>query len=413
MPAIHANKSVEARKYSVISLFSGAGGIDYGLEAAGFDTAVCVEMDKYCCETLRTNRPWQVIEKKIEDVSSIELLDNAKLKVKEPALLIGGPPCQPFSKSGYWRNGDSLRLDDPRANTLEEYMRVLEDTLPFVFVIENVYGLAYKGKDEGLEFLKERINKINKKKKTKYSFNWHVINAAKYGVPQIRERVFIVGCRNGVNFKFPEHFVKSDISEGNEKLNSEPYFRNAWDAIGDLDDTRIPAFPSNVGGKWGGLLPSIPEGKNYLWHTERGGGKNLFGWRTRYWSFLLKLSKSMPSWTIQAQPGTAIGPFHWKNRRLSMREMARLQTFPDNVVVTGGISQIQKQIGNAVPSLITEILGKEILDQFFNVANDRRYKLMSPKRDSAPSAEKLYPVSKAYLPLEKERIASNKLLKKT
>ena len=83
------------------------------------------------------------------------------------------------------------------------------------------------------------------------------------------------------------------------------------------------------------LLPTIPEGQNYLWHTERGGGEPLFGWRRRYWSFLLKLAKDLPSWTIQAQPGPATGPFHWDNRRLSVREMARMQTFPDNVVIKG------------------------------------------------------------------------------
>ena len=76
----------------------------------------------------------------------------------------------------------------------------------------------------------------------------------------------------------------------------------------------------------GGLLPSIPEGENYLWHTNRGGGLQLFGWRTRYWSFLLKLAKSLPSWTIQAQPASAIGPFHWRSRKLTTREMCRLQT---------------------------------------------------------------------------------------
>ncbi len=86
---------------------------------------------------------------------------------------------------------------------------------------------------------------------------------------------------------------------------------------------------------------------------------------SRYWSFLLKLHPEKPSWTIQAQPGTAIGPFHWNNRRLTMREMARIQTFPDDVEVLGGNSNVQKQIGNAVPSAIGELLGKEIRRQFF------------------------------------------------
>jgi DNA (cytosine-5)-methyltransferase 1 len=191
----------------VISLFSGAGGLDYGLEAAGFETAVCLEMDKWCCETLRQNRNWPVIEEKIEDVSSEKILEVGGIESGEAALLVGGPPCQPFSKSGYWVSGDSARLNDPRAKTLEEYMRVLEDTLPQAFILENVFGLAYKGKDEGLVYLRETLEKINRKKKTKYSFEWKVLNAAHFGVPQIRERVFIIGSRDGKKFEFP-YFVR-------------------------------------------------------------------------------------------------------------------------------------------------------------------------------------------------------------
>src|SRR5882757_3774886 len=99
----------------VISLFTGAGGLDYGFEAAGFETAVAVEMDRACCETLRANRKWSVIERDIFDVPSEEMLEQANLKKSEAALLIGGPPCQPFSKSSYWARGDAARLDDPRS----------------------------------------------------------------------------------------------------------------------------------------------------------------------------------------------------------------------------------------------------------------------------------------------------------
>ena len=113
----------------------------------------------------------------------------------------------------------------------------------------------------------------------------------------------------------------------------KPY-STAWDAIGDLD-TVANDDGLSLSGKWAELLPSIPEGQNYLWHTSRGGGEPLFGWRTRYWSFLLKLAKDLPSWTLQAQPGPAIGPFHWRNRNLTTRELCRLQTFPDDVVITG------------------------------------------------------------------------------
>ena len=390
---------INSNSLRVISLYSGAGGLDYGLEAVGFETAVCIEMDKHCCNTLRANRSWPVMEGKIESFPTDSILETASLMPRQAALLVGGPPCQPFSKSGYWKTGDALRLSDPRANTLEEYMRVLEETLPCAFILENVYGLAYKGKDEGLLFLQERLDKVNKLKKTHYSFTWKVLNASHYGVPQVRERVFIIGSRDGKTFRFPQPTHAPAIEAIQNGLFASEDYRCAWDAIGDLDDPEEVAFPSKVGGRWGELLPSIPEGKNYLWHTNRGGGKELFGWRTRYWSFLLKLSKQLPSWTIQAQPGTAIGPFHWKNRRLTMREMARLQTFPDNVNVLGGNSNVQRQIGNAVPSLLAEVLGRSIMEQYFHSAASEALVLLPPLRRPIPKAENLFPVPSKYRPV--------------
>src|ERR1700733_9239740 len=111
----------------------------------------------------------------------------------------------------------------------------------------------------------------------------------------------------------------------------------------------------------GELLPSIPEGKNYLWHTNRGGGKRLFGWRTKYWSFLLKLAKNQPAWTIPAQPAQNAGPFHWCNRQLRTAEMLKLQTFPSDIFVAGTRAERQRQIGNAVPPLLAEAVGRAII----------------------------------------------------
>ncbi len=392
-------------KYKAISLYTGAGGLDYGIEAALFETKVAVEMDGWCCRTLRHNRPeWAVLEGKIEDFSTEAMLKAGGMKRKEPDLLVGGPPCQPFSKSGYWVKGDSARLKDPRANTLGEYMRVLEETLPKAFILENVFGLAYKGKDEGLVFLKDTLAEINKRNRTKYSFKWKVLNTAHYGVPQIRERVFIIGSRDGMEFAFPEQrfFDLENPEEGSPDLfgaNNEP-FRTAWDALHDLEHEEDKPVPSRVGGRWGDLLPSIPEGQNYLFHSERGEGKPIFKWRSRYWSFLLKLSKNRPSWTIQAQPGSAIGPFHWNNRRLTMREMARIQTFPDHVEVLGGVSEVQKQIGNAVPSAIGELLGREIRRQFFGEKITSANLSLVPKPAPKPARPtKVYPVAKEYINL--------------
>ena len=189
---------------NAISLYTGIGGLDFGFEAAGFRTAVAVELDPAACRTIRQNRPgWNLIERDIHDVSSAEILDTAGLQVGEADVLIGGPPCQPFSKSSYWVNGDALRLDDPRADTLTAYLRVLRDTRPKAFLLENVYGLVYKGKDEGLQHLVDGIGSINQETGTNYQIGWKLLNAAHFGVPQLRERVFLIGSREGKSFEFP------------------------------------------------------------------------------------------------------------------------------------------------------------------------------------------------------------------
>lgn len=378
----------------VVSLYTGAGGLDLGFEAAGFETAAAIEFDKWACQTLRHNRNWPVFEQDIHEVTSRKIASTAGVKFGDLDVLIGGPPCQPFSKSAYWANGDTNRLDDPRADTLSAYLRVLKDLRPKVFLIENVFGLAFKGKDEGLRLLENTIKEINKEKGTNYSFCYKVLNTADYGVPQVRERIFIIGARDGSEFSFPEptHYNPDKIPEN--LFNRKPWL-TAWDSIGDLSDTSHPNL--TPGGKWGDLLPSIPEGGNYLHHTDRGKGKALFGWRTRYWSFLLKLSKSRPSWTIQAQPGSAIGPFHWKSRRLSVREICRLQTIPDDYEICGNRTEIQRQVGNAVPSLMGEVLALEIRKQLLGKPlNRRKLKLLPNRSDLIPPAERLRPINKKY-----------------
>ncbi len=308
--------------------------------------------------------------------------------------MIGGPPCQPFSKSSYWVKGDAPRLDDPRADTLTAYLRVLRDTRPRAFLLENVYGLVYKGKDEGLRHLLDGIEAINREVGTDYRVAWKMLNAAHYGVPQMRERVFLIGSRDGLQFEFPAPTHESRAEPG--LLDDREPYRTAWDAIGDLPAN--PGEPSlEVGGKWGALLPTIPEGQNYLWHTNLGGGARLFGWRTRYWSFLLKLAKGQPSWTIQAQPGSAIGPFHWLNRKLSTRELCRLQTFPDDLTFDCGRTEVQRMIGNAVPSLIAEVLGRAIRQQLLGSnAELGPLRLIPPRRLPIPGPEPVAPVPVQY-----------------
>jgi len=348
-------------------------------------------MDPAAVATLRANRDWPVLDRDIHAITSQELLKAGSLHEGEADALIGGPPCQPFSKSGYWASGDTLRLDDPRAGTLAAFLRVLRDTLPRAFLLENVPGLAYRQKSEGLDLIARTIRSINRERGTHYELNVAKLNAADYGVPQVRERVFVIGNREGRPFAFP----RPSHGDSDRLLGPLLPRATAWDALGDLELSEQAEL--RLRGKWAELLPSIPEGENYLWHTERGGGLSLFGWRRRYWSFLLKLAKSQPAWTIQAQPGPAVGPFHWKNRRLSARELCRLQTIPDSFVVHGSLQLVQRQVGNAVPSALAEVLARNMRRQLLGEKRvSLKGTLLPERREPVPPPEPVQPVPRRF-----------------
>ena len=159
-----------------------------------------------------------------------------------------------------------------------------------------------------MALLVRAIEAINSARGVNYRLSWAKVNAADFGVPQSREHVFVIGDREGTSFRFP---APTHGPDQNGLLGALETVRTSWEAIGDLEvDSSRPDL--QLRGKWADLVRTIPEGHNYLWHTSRGGGVPLFGWRRRYWSFLLKLAKNRPSWTIQAAPGPATGPFHWE-----------------------------------------------------------------------------------------------------
>src|ERR1041384_2540268 len=384
---------------SVVSLFTGAGGLDVGLEAAGFSVSICVEVDEDARGTLNTNRPqWTLAEPgDIQKTNPGEILTQGGLRKGEVTLLAGGPPCQPFSKSAYWANGDTRGLRDPRANALKAYLKVVEAALPQVILLENVRGLVLNEKDlGGLELLRNGLRRINRRQGSRYKLQVVHLNAASYGVPQFRERVFILASIDGRAIRVPPP------THGDEDQDHLEPYRTAWDAIGHLDNGACPPHLEPTG-KWAGLLKSIPEGWNYLWHTPRHGGEPLFGWRTKYWSFLLKLSKRRPSWTIQAEPGPATGPFHWRNRLLSIAELAHLQTFPDDYEIVGNRRSAQRQIGNAVPCALGEFLGLEIRRQLLDERRVRRQLTLIPRqRDRCPRAHPSRAVPLEYLTLRGE-----------
>lgn len=380
---------------SVLSLFTGAGGLDLGLEEAGFSNRLCVEVDPDARSTLKKNRPGWILSTPgdIHELAPEQILSQANLNPGEVTLLVGGPPCQPFSKSAYWARSGARGLQDPRADTLKAYIKVISTAKPRVLLLENVIGLATKSKNDWINTLRIELQKINRINKTKYNPQVFYVNSADYGVPQIRERVFVLATADGQKFVMPRptHGLHSGL---------EP-FRTAWDAIGHLDVDDWPG-ELNPMGKWAALLSSIPEGHNYQWHTPRGKGEPLFGWRTRFWSFLLKLAKNLPSWTIQASPGPATGPFHWKSRLLSTAELARLQTFPVGYQVEGNRRSAHRQLGNAVPSAIGEMFGLEIRRQLLGEQVRQDLTLIPIKREDCPSPESPSSVPRQYLSLRSE-----------
>lgn len=335
-----------------ISLFTGAGGMDIGVAAAGFRIALATDMDPYCIETLRANMGEEtvILEGRIEDIPTETFLEASGLRRGEVDLIFGGPPCQPYSKSAHWtmREGG---LSDPRSRTLLEFLRVVQEAQPRAFLLENVYGLAYKKYRHILDSF------VLGAEKAGYAVRWKVLNAADYGVPQIRERLFVIGIR-GTTPVFPE----PTHSPGGDLLR-EPYV-TAGQALEGLSVPEEELPELEVRGRWEKELRAIPPGQNYLYLTAHKGHPNpVFRWRQKYWSFLLKLSPDKPSWTIQAQPGPWVGPFHWDSRRLAVGEMKRLMTFPDDYVLVGPRREVQRQLGNAVPPLLAYHLASSILEQ--------------------------------------------------
>jgi DNA (cytosine-5)-methyltransferase 1 len=348
-----------------VSLFSGCGGLDLGLEQAGFRTVLANDIDPRCAASFRANFPdvpFYLGSAADLSLSLMRGLSRGQTD-KEIALLAGGPPCPPYSKSRFYRKDKPRALQDKVGQeTLRAYLNVLELLRPKAFLLENVHGMAYKVHREAFEMLHGKATSLG------YTCACKVTNAANYGVPQVRERFFMVGMQKSIfHFPAPMHAQADtrDLFSGRDGL---PRWRTAGETIGDLDtDENADDAGHFAGGQYHHLLEQIPPGQNYLFFTrERGHPAPVFRWRSRYWSFLLKLSPDLPSWTIQARRSNNMGPFHWRNRILRIEEVKRLQTFPDDWHLAGRVEEQWRQVGNAVPPLLAYHLGKAIAEQLPN-----------------------------------------------
>ena len=338
-----------------VSLFSGAGGLDVASFLAGVPVIFSTDIDADCIETLRANELFadaEILQGDLREIDSSVFQDALKKRAYDQFIVIGGAPCQPFSKAGYWVGHETRRgINDPRAALVNEYLRVVTDLHPDGFVFENVESLLHPTNRVIVDRFIEIVTEQGYRPKIVRA------NAQDYGVPQKRHRLFILGTTGEFKSDEPRrtHCPKAECGA----TGLAPYV-NVGEAIAGFDG---PEFfePEEVvdGGTYGSDLKAIPPGMNYKALTSWYGCPDpKFVAETRYWSFLLKLSPDMPSWTITAQPGPWIGPFHWDNRRLRVPEIAAIQTFPRGYRFCGTRRSIQKQIGNAVPSL----MGKAMIE---------------------------------------------------
>lgn len=338
-----------------ISMFSGAGGLDIGTQLAGVPVLTSLDIFEDSVETMRRNAFFKGTKHECGDITEIDgnhYADILKRENPEKLVIVGGPPCQPFSKAGYWVTNEKRDSSKDPRNLIVPYFNIISDIRPDGFVLENVESIMHPTNREAVETIFENMDRLG------YKYSVLKLNAAEYGIPQKRKRVFFLASKKPINAKL----IKTNGSEKECAKNPElkPYER-VVDWIGKFDSPEYFGDENlSAEGKWEHELTCVPFGKNYIALTERAGYPDpVFVAGKRYWLSLLKLHPFLPSWTVIASPGHWEGPFHWNNRRLSIRELAAIQTFPDDYQFYGSTFSQHKQIGNAVPPL----LGKKVVEE--------------------------------------------------
>ena len=339
-----------------VSLFSGGGGLDISSVLAGVPVVSSTDFDADCIKTLKANEEFfgetEIFEGDLHQIDSDVFKKIVKKRNPDKFIVIGGAPCQPFSKAGYWVTNQVRRgINDPRATLVNEYLRVVTDIEPDGFVFENVESLLHPTNKVIVDTF------INIIEEAGYKYKIVRANALEYGVPQKRKRLFIIGTKG--EFKGDAPIKSHDDPKNCEKSGLKPYVTAGEAIAGYEGDEYFEEYEVAKGGTYYEDLCEVPPGMNYKALTAWAGYPNpKFVADKRFWNFLLKLSPDQPSWTICAQPGPWDGPFHWDNRRLRVPEIAAIQTFPKGYKFCGSRRSVQKQIGNAVPCL----MGKAMIE---------------------------------------------------
>ena len=295
---------------------------------------------------------------------------------------MGGPPCQSFSKNNYWtksgtesqrrklvRRTKSLsentpyiasvalpkqkrRIevdDDQRTSLLMEYARLISELRPIGFLFENVASIRHP---KNAVYLDEFTSACEAEG---FTTREYCLSSERFGVPQKRKRVFVVGHRNRTPVAPAEtHSLEPTLVQDAAVTAKEAIHKFRFKKYFEPEEV--------IEGRWAKYFQDIPPGMNYKALTSWAGYPNpIFEAETKFWNFLLKLHPDRPSWTIPANPGPWIGPFHWSNRRLRTPELAALQSFPDGYTFVGSRRSRVRQIGNAVPPLMGRAILQEML----------------------------------------------------
>lgn len=387
--------SAPRKKYTVISLFSGAMGLDIGLERTGrFEVLACVEKEKSFCDTIRANHAagrlfpnLKVYEGDITNFDPLAILRECGLEPGEVDLVVGGPPCQSFSTAG--RRGT---VQDPRGTLLWEYLRFIEAIRPKFFIMENVRGLLSaalrhrpiaerKGKALEADEMPGSVvrlfaDDLQKISGSPYHMDCFEVNAVNYGAPQLRERAIFIGNRFNATVDFPDPTHGPDSTGNVRTLFEEPKSLKPWktlgEAIGHLDDSGDVIMDFSPRKK--SFLEMVPPGSN--WRSlpvevqQESMGRAWFakGGRSGWWR---RLSHDLPCPTLVTMPNHAstslCHPDHV--RALSLKEYAAIQEFPSDWQFCGKAQQQYAQVGNAVPVRLGEIAGQVVAQEMDRLAS--------------------------------------------
>jgi DNA (cytosine-5)-methyltransferase 1 len=330
---------------------------------------LAVEVDPAACATLRANaghHTGRILQADVATLTGKALRKAAEVDRRASLVIIGGPPCQPFSKAAYWTDpGDDAAFrraraagqhaerpapitqarPDARRSLVEEMWRLIDESSAEAFLFENVPSLLHPRSKPVLDRLMADADAAG------YGLLLVHANAVEFGVPQSRQRVFLLGVRRGM----PAAPVKTHAREAGQLLLRPPV--TAGEALAQYHEPE-----EVVTGTYASHLREVPPGRNYKALTAWAGHPSpSFVAETRFWSFLLKLHPDLPSWTVAANPGPWVGPFHWESRRLRTAELAALQSFPARYVFEGKRRERVRQIGNAVPPLLARALIEPLL----------------------------------------------------